>query len=311
MPPLEITFVWPQTAIEIAIIVALAVLIRWLARRIITRAVTAATRRPDQRASQLGLSKRSGNQSTASPRQAQRAKTLGTLLRSATEILILVVAVFSILRAFNIDITPALASAGIGGIAIGFGAQSLIKDVISGAFLIFEDQYGVGDYVSIGELSGTVLDVSLRVTQIQDDSGQVWYVRNGEIVTLGNKTQGWSSGVVNIPVALAEDPFKVIGVLNQLCEQINAEQGDQLGLLEPVKVLGLTGFDATSANYGILLKTPGNQQWAAERAVRAGAINLFREHEICAPTAIVKNVVSPGPRLNLAADDTAGDATGN
>lgn len=293
----QITFEWPHTFIELALILVIAFATRWAANWLIKQIVKAATKKPEELQQSLG--KHAGTVvSFALPntaRQAHRTRTLGTLMRSFTDILIIVVTILSILRTLNVDVTPALASAGIGGLAIGFGAQSLIRDVISGAFLIFEDQYGVGDYISVGDKSGTVLNVALRVTQIQDDSGQIWYIRNGEITRLGNMSQGWSSVIVKIPVAISEDPYKVITALSQLCDDLNADQSHNLPLLEPAKVLGLTGFDSTTATYGVLLKTPGNQQWAAERAVRMRAMALFAQGEIQTPKVLLDSDGLPDP----------------
>jgi len=291
----QITFEWPHTFIELVLIIAIAITARWAANWLIKQIVKAATRKPEELQQSLG--KHAGTVvSFALPnsaRQAHRTRTLGTLMRSFADILIVVVTILSILRSLNLDVTPALASAGIGGLAIGFGAQSLIRDVISGAFLIFEDQYGVGDYISVGDKSGTVLNVALRITQIQDDSGQIWYIRNGEITRLGNMSQGWSSVIVKIPVAISEDPYKVITALSRVCDDLNADESLNLPLLEPAKVLGLTAFDSTTATYGVLLKTPGNQQWAAERAVRGRAMALFAQGEIQTPKVLLDSDSQP------------------
>ena len=126
-------------------------------------------------------------------RRRQRTETLGTVLRSLVTATVFSVAFVMILDELAIPIAPLLASAGVAGVALGFGAQSLVKDFISGVFMLVEDQYGVGDVIDTGEAIGTVEDVTLRVTRLRDGNGVVWYVRNGEIVRVGNRSQGSSS----------------------------------------------------------------------------------------------------------------------
>ena len=190
--------------------------------------------------------------------------------------LIGLVAVFMILQTLGLNIMPALASAGIGGIALGFGAQSLVKDVISGIFLMLEDQLGVGDYIDVGEISGTVLSLALRATRIRDDSGEIWYIRNGEIVTLGNRTQGWSSGTVEIPVNPNENPQTILGLLVGVAKDLDEDEQWHEQMLEPPTVLGLTRFEAGQAIYAVVVKCPGNKQWALEREVRTRAVSALQ-----------------------------------
>ena len=199
----------------------------------------------------------------------------------------IIVVVFMMLQSLGVNIMPALASAGIGGLAIGFGAQSLVKDIISGIFLMLEDQLGVGDHVDIGTLSGTVLSLGLRATRIQDVGGEIWYVRNGEIVTLGNRSQGWSTGNIHIPVALSEDPYTVLPLLTEVCQKLEADPEWAEQMLEPPTVLGLTRFEAQHAIYTITVKCPPNQQWAVEREVRARVMAGFQAAGVKAPSPLV------------------------
>ncbi len=125
-----------------------------------------------------------------------------------------------VLSELGVDIAPIIASAGIIGIALGFGAQSLVKDFLSGIFMILEDQYGVGDVVDVGEASGTVEAVSLRVTRLRDVDGTVWYVPNGEILRVGNKSQNWARSVLDISVAYHEDLARVRRVLQEVAHDL-------------------------------------------------------------------------------------------
>jgi small-conductance mechanosensitive channel len=122
-------------------------------------------------------------------RQAERARTIGTVLTSTLNAFIWVIAVGMILGEFGFDLGPVIASAGIIGVAIGLGAQSLVKDVLSGIFMLVEDQYGVGDHVKVGEVEGVVEKVGLRITTVRDSVGILWFLRNGEILVVGNKSK--------------------------------------------------------------------------------------------------------------------------
>ena len=192
-----------------------AIVVRWLLHRLIKRIVRTATERHAARAAAEGgrtaaLLAASG---LADERYVQRTETMGAVLRSIVTIAVTTIATLTIIATLNIPLGPLLASAGIGGVAVGFGAQSLVKDFISGVFMIVEDQYGVGDTIDTGEAIGVVEDVSLRVTRLRDRSGVVWYVRNGEIVRIGNHSQGWSTAQVDVPIALTEDLGKVAEIL--------------------------------------------------------------------------------------------------
>ncbi len=135
-----------------------------------------------------------GDAGMVSERRRQRAETVGSLLRSVTSLVIGVLAVMLVLGEIGFNLGPFIAGAGIVGIALGFGAQNLVKDFLSGIFMILEDQYGVGDVVDLGAASGTVEAVGLRVTRLRDGNGTLWYVRNGEILRVGNKSQGFALG---------------------------------------------------------------------------------------------------------------------
>lgn len=303
MIPAEIKFEWPQTPIEIVIILAIVVVARWALRKAVKALVMTAEATPTKAIKRLGAKATKTMKGSSDPtevfmhvdekeeaRRTARMKTLGSILNSVVTVTVVIIGTFWLLRAVNIDITPVLASAGIGGLAIGFGAQSLIKDVISGTFLILEDQLGVGDTVTINDITGTVISMQLRVTQIQDMSGQMWYIRNGEITTLGNMTQGWTSTVINIPVNIDEDPFKIINLLNEALDSLKTNEEVQKKLLEDPSVLGLSSFNAYIANYGVLVKCRGNQQWGVERAVRAAALKEFQEAGVDTPATPVRNV---------------------
>jgi small-conductance mechanosensitive channel len=146
-------------------------------------------------------------------RRKQRVRALGAILRSAASVTIFSIAGFAVLGDLGINLAPLLASAGVVGVAIGFGAQNLVRDYLSGIFMLVEDQYGVGDVITVGTATGTVENVTLRITRMRDVNGVVWHIRNGAIETLGNESQGWARAVTDFPVPFEADLATVRNLL--------------------------------------------------------------------------------------------------
>ncbi|MEZ5086484.1 MAG: mechanosensitive ion channel family protein [Tessaracoccus sp.] len=216
-------------------------------------------------------------------RQRQRVETIGSLLRNIVNVVIITISILTVLSVWGVPMGPLIASAGVGGVALGFGAQSLVKDYLSGVFMLAEDQFGVGDMIQVGDLKGTVQEVTLRITKLEDPSGAIWYVRNGEVLTLGNLTQGFSSTVVDIPVAIDEDPDKVKQVLSEAIAPIAIEEAWKDVLMAPPEVLGVGSLEGGTMIIQVLLKTKANQQWGPMREVREYAREAFAEHGIRPP----------------------------
>lgn len=204
------------TPLQIFGIVLTAVIGRWLLHRLIRTVVKRATAQHTDRLRILrgrageALADASG---LADERYVQRTQTVGAVLRSVVTIVVSTLAVLTIMATLGVPLAPLLASAGVGGVALGFGAQSLVRDFLSGIFMIVEDQYGVGDTIDTGEVIGQVEDVTLRVTRLRDRNGVIWYVRNGEILRVGNQSQGWSTAAITVPFALDADVPAVTEVL--------------------------------------------------------------------------------------------------
>ncbi|GAB3622242.1 mechanosensitive ion channel [Mariniluteicoccus endophyticus] len=281
-----------EKAVHILLTIVVALVLRWLVHKAIRKTVDAAVSNRNRLT--VGLGERASTvltnaQAASTARHSQRTKTLGSVLGSVFDLVLVVVVVLMVLSTLGLSVAPALASAGIGGLALGFGAQSLVKDLISGVFLIFEDQYGVGDYVSVNGIQGTVLRVGFRVTQLQDASGEIWYVRNGEITKVGNQTQGWSSSYVQIPVAITEDPFRVVRILEEVVGSLDEEPQWREQMLETPRVLGLSNFNDRLMNFTVMAKCPGNEQWAVEREIRARAMTVLREAGVRSPGLLVEN----------------------
>ncbi len=163
------------------------------------------------------------------------------------------------------NLTSVLAAAGVGGVAIGLGAQSLIKDVISGFFIVFEDQYSVGDMISIDGMSGTVEILELRVTKIRNMNGDLYIIPNGEIKKITNHTRGNKAAIVDIPIAYSSDIKRAIEIAGMVCERASKEFDS---FVEAPKVLGITELGTDNLNLRILGRTPPMQQWGIEREIR-------------------------------------------
>src|SRR6478609_6606635 len=208
----------------IAVIIVLALVARWLVYKLIDRLVKRAAVGVIPVVGQGSLHDTDESaqvvRRVADTRRRQRAETMGAVLRSVASFTLLSVALVMILSEFDVNIGPIIAGAGIVGLALGFGAQSLVSDFLSGMFMLFEDQYGIGDVVDVGDATGTVEAVTLRVTRLRDVNGTVWYVRNGEITRVGNMSQNWARTVLDVGVTDAEDRAHVQRVLEDVAHDL-------------------------------------------------------------------------------------------
>jgi len=200
-------------------------------------------------------------------RRQQRAEAIGSVLLSFATATIYSIAGLMILAELDIELGPLLASAGIAGIALGFGAQTLVKDLLAGLFMLLEDQYGVGDAVDVGEASGVVETVGLRITSIRDSRGVLWHVRNGEIVRVGNKSQGWALGVLDVPVGFArvDEATRVLQEAGAAFAEDPEWAGD---LIDPPTVLGVERVTVDGAVLRVTVKTTNEAQARVGRELR-------------------------------------------
>ena len=201
-------------------------------------------------------------------RRVQRAKAMGSLLKSVVTGIVVAVFTTMILAELSVDVAPIVASAGILGLALGFGAQSLVSDFLAGTFMIFEDQYGVGDEIDLGEAVGTVEAVSLRVTRLRDINGTVWYVRNGEISRVGNMSQNWARTVLDISVAYHEDLVKVRRVLQEVAHDLWDDEDYKGRVIEEPSVWGVQDLGYDGVIIRVALKTAPLEQWSVAREMR-------------------------------------------
>ena len=223
-------------------------------------------------------------------RRKQRVEALGAILRSAASVTIFAIAGFVILGDLGINLAPLLASAGVVGVAIGFGAQSLVKDYLSGIFMLVEDQYGVGDVITIGDATGTVETVTLRVTRVRDVNGIVWHIRNGTIDTVGNESQGWARAVIDFPVPFGADLSAIRELLARTCDEMWNEPSWRAVMLEAPEVWGAQEITSSEVTMRMVVKTAPLRQWETEREVRAWVKRALKEAGIMPPPADVKNL---------------------
>jgi small conductance mechanosensitive channel len=294
----------------ILLILALAVLIRWLVFKAIARLV--------DRASQgvlppLGQAREEVEQNDAAARIAaarrkQRAETLGGVLRSITTFSVFTIATIMVLSELGADIGPLIAGAGIVGIALGFGAQTLVRDFLSGLFMLFEDQYGIGDVVDLGDASGTVEAVSLRVTRLRDVNGTVWYVRNGEILRVGNMSQNWARSVLDVRVGLGEDLTRVRTILEETCHGMWDDEDYSGKIIEEPEVWGVERMDPDAVVMRVAVKTAPLEQWDVARELRKRIKERFAHEgiEIPFPQQVIWNRVEPGAEPQPSAEAADG-----
>jgi small conductance mechanosensitive channel len=200
--------------------------------------------------------------------QEQRTRTLLSLLRSAGLVIIGVMTVFMVLGALGVQLGPLLAGAGVVGLAVSFGAQSLVKDVISGLFMLFENQFGVGDVIRIEGVSGAVEKMTLRVVVLRDVHGVVHIVPNGQITKVSNLTRSWARVVLEVGVAYREDPDRVMNVLRDVGRELFEDPEWKPLLLEAVEVPGIETFGESAVNIRVMVKTLPLKQWDVARELR-------------------------------------------
>lgn len=195
----------------------------------------------------------------------KRAQTLGTIIRYVLTAVILSVASMMILKELGINIGPVLAAAGIVGLAVGFGAQSLVKDVIGGFFIILEDQIRVGDVVEIGGKSGLVEKIGLKTTVLRDLSGNVHFVPNGEIKVVTNMTKEYSRYVLDIGVAYKEDVDRVMEIIKEIDEEMRNDPEFKDDIIAPIEILGVDQFASSSIIIKARTTTMPVKQWRVGR----------------------------------------------
>jgi moderate conductance mechanosensitive channel len=202
-------------------------------------------------------------------RRHQRAETIGAGLSSFAAIVLWMIAFVWMLAVLGVEAGTLLTSAGLIGVALAFGAQNLLRDLIAGTFIIFEDQLGVGDAVDLGVASGTVEDVTLRTTRVRDLEGVVWHVPNGEIHRVGNKSQQWARAVVDVPVSSGADLDRAREVIKTTADALAHDAAWGARILDAPEVWGVESFTLDSLTIRLVVKTAPHEQWAVARELRS------------------------------------------
>jgi moderate conductance mechanosensitive channel len=215
--------------------------------------------------------------------RAKRARTLGSVISKVATIVIAGVAVLMTLQQFDLDITPVLTGAGIAGLAVGFGAQTLVRDVISGFFLILEDQVRVGDVASINGVGGLVEGINLRTIVLRDSEGTVHVFPNGAIQTLANKSKDYSYYVIDVGISYREDPDRVAAVLRSISDELQADPTFAPWILEAVEIMGVDAFGDWAVTLKMRIKTVPLKQWDVGREFRKRIRKRFDEEGIAIP----------------------------
>lgn len=208
----------------------------------------------------------------------RRAKTLGAVLENTARILILGFFIVATLQLFGVNTSPLVAGAGIAGAAVAFGAQSLVKDVIAGFFLLMENQYAVGDVISLGDKTGTVERMTLRITVIRDGEGRAHYIPNGAISQVTVLSKDFSRALVDLELRADQDPDHVTQVLQALGQELLRDMPEVV--LEPTEVKGIEAITGDLFRIRTLTKTAPAKQWEVARDLRRRILLRFREEKI-------------------------------
>lgn len=295
-----------EVPLRVAGIVVLAWVANWLLRRMVGRAVTHAVAGADRLGGYLPDRMRP---SGGLGRAEARAATLSTVGRSMVTAAVVLVAVGSILSTVGVNPAALVASAGVVGVALGFGAQNLVRDVLAGWFILVEDRYGVGDIIDAGAPAvGTVERITLRSTRLRDVNGTVWHVANGEIVRVGNKSQSWSRAVVDVVVAPDADVDRACELLGEVADGLRSDPAFADRITGRPDLLGVHLIDPTGITLRVACETEPAAQFEVERELRRRVLAAFEQASI--PLATLARVAVPGrgaPAGPVAAGDPPPD----
>ncbi len=267
------------------------ILVIGLVAYLVIRAASAAARRLER-----DMSRGAGIDGTE---RAKRAQTIGRIVQKTLSIVISTMAALMILRELDIDITPVLTGAGIAGLAVGFGAQTLVRDIISGFFLIFEDQIRVGDVAVVNGQDGLVEEVNLRTLILRDEKGAVHIFPNGEVKTLANMSKDFSYYVITVGVAYDAEMDRAVEAMQEAASAVMKDPELSPHILEPMEVLGVDAFEPGQLVVKARIKTVPLKQWVVGRELRKQIARVFSERGIHMPT----------PHMTVRLDRTSPDAS--
>jgi len=257
--------------VVVVIILLVAVLVGWLGSRIIRHWIGAVARRATRRAD--------------SPRAAARAVTITAMVANIWRVVIGVIAVFVALGTLGINLTPLLAGATVVGATIGFGAQSVVRDLLAGFLLIVEDQFDIGDTLTVGTTTGTVEDLSLRVTRLRGLDGTIWFVPNGEIRTLANTSRGWAEAMVDIAVPATADVDDVLRAVTDAANVVATDTRYAPSCLAAPRLWGVVAADAATMTVRVSVRTTTAERERIARAVRREVLRALHALGVFIPAA--------------------------
>jgi moderate conductance mechanosensitive channel len=294
-----------EIPIRIVVIILVSLVIRAVLKRVIDRAVrpvrgeTPRLLRPFKE--RLEGSSFLESAGLMSERRSQRAATLGSVLKSAASATIFVVAFLLVLSELQINLAPFIAGTSIVGVALGFGAQNIVKDFLAGMFMLLEDQYGVGDVIDFEKASGTVEAVGLRSTRLRDVNGTVWYVRNGEVVRVGNKSQGFAQVVLDVPIDAWADVDKASAAMRAVSGEM-AEDEDWAGVfLNTPEVQGVEAMTREETVIRLVAKVRPLEQWRTARELRRRIRDRLERLDIDAHVPPASVTPPPAPPTDTSA----------
>lgn len=268
-----------QVPLRIVLIIIVAILLHWVLRFALRRTVDRIVRGV-KKAGGVTHTQEMSTSPNAKARAVQRTRTLGAVGRNVISWLIAIIAVCLILGELNFNLTALLASAGVVAAGLAFGAQNIVKDILNGVFMVFEDQVGVGDVVTIGEITGTVEDVGIRITQLRAIDGTLWFVRNGEILTLGNASQGWGRALIDVTVDSASDLELVERVTLEAAQGLLRSPDFARKISGAPEVWGVESAFGDRTTLRLAMRTRPEAQWEIQRALRSAIMSSFHAHDI-------------------------------
>ncbi|MBD8505701.1 mechanosensitive ion channel family protein [Hoyosella sp. G463] len=263
-----------QKPLELLAYIVVALLLRWAAHRFIDR-VTTRKRKPPP-----GNGRRNTDAARRDERRDQRRKTLASVFKSTVSLLLLTWVALTVLSIIGLNVAPFIASAGIVGIAVGWGAQSLVRDFLSGIFMLLEDQYGVGDVVDLGDAIGTVETVGLRVTTVRGIDGTLWYVRNGEVLRVGNFSQGYAVAVIDVALARPVNVTEAARIVEETAAAAVLDDPVRDHMLEAPAMLGVDQTTAYTVTLRLTARVRAGSQWAVQRYINSKVLTAREAADI-------------------------------
>jgi small conductance mechanosensitive channel len=254
-------------ALRILFVVVVALVVRAIVLRLINR-VTERAATTSLPAIHAPAAAHEAAVAAGTERREQRARALGSILRSAVSVVIFGIAALTVLGDLGFNLAPLLASTAVLGVALGFGAQNLVRDYLAGVLMLVEDHYGVGDVINIGQVTGTVEAMTLLTTRLRDVNGVVWHIRNGTVASVGNESQGWSRAVIDYPVPYDADLSRIRQLMAQAADAMWREPEWRSLMLEEPEVWGAQELSSSEVTMRIVAKTAPLRQWEVARELR-------------------------------------------